>query len=192
MGCISPVHLIQDTAIYEDTRGRVYRVRQELTAEANGKDLTALREGKTDTVEFDNSVPEEIIFFDYYIKKKKDVVDKKPSVTLSGRERASPKVKSDLLPGEKGTVPEPGEEILLQRLKQSSKDDPEKNYVPAQVLEVWAGDMTLEDEKYDTLATFNRNVGLVRVKVKDHFKYSGSLCLQPAVRQIRSKRPYGA
>lgn len=191
LGCITPVREFKDIAIFEDEEGRMYRVRAELTAEYNGVDLTDVREGKVKEIPFDPKVPEKFIALDYYVKKKQDIRDKH-DVFSSSRERHSPKVKTKLLPGEKGTIPREGDRILLQRLHQTAHDPEDRNYIEAEILEVWPSTVTLENEKFGVLATFNNNLGMVRVQVKDHLKYSGSLIMQPAAKRARMSRIYGA
>lgn len=191
LGCVTPVREFKDTAVFEDEEGRLYRVRVELTAELNGVDLTDVREGKTKEIPFDAKVPEKYIALDYYVKKKQDVRDKRDAFS-SQRERHSPKVKTKLLPGEKGTIPREGDRIKLQRLHQTANDPEDRNYVDVEILEVWPSTVTLENEKFGVLSTFNNNLGLVRVQVIDHLKYSGSLIMQPAAKRVRMSRIYGA
>ena len=191
LGCTRPVAVIKETAIYEDTLGRIYSVRNELTAIANGMDVEKLRSGEIKELTFDNAQPEKFICFDYYIKKKLHIADK-PFEFKSARERGSPKVKTTLLPGEKGSTPFPGEIIHLQRLHQTSKDDPQRNYVDVEVIEVHPGDITLTHEEHGTLANFNKHVGMVQVQVIEYEKYGGSLCLPPALRSKVLGRDYAA
>ena len=192
LGCVSSIYLIKKLARYEDTQARIYRVRQELTAKANGHDMTALYSGKERELLFNNDEPEKVIYFEYYIKKRKEL-DRKPIIKDRTEKTKRAKIDTEIRPGEKGQAPELGEKIRFQLLGSTKADkDVSVMQFTARVVEIWPGTITLEDKKLGELSTFNENVGLIRVEVDDPYQYSSSLCLLPVTKRRRTEIVYAA
>jgi hypothetical protein len=191
LGCVSTIYFIKKSALYVDTRARIFRVREELTAEANGISLKDVETGKADRPVFDDSKAERFIYFEYYIKKRRDVerrkILKKRSENSKTRE-----IITTIRGGEKGSAPEPGEKILFQLLNTTKDDEEGKVRFEGRVLEVWHGTMTLDDERFGQLTTFNENVGLVKIEVIDHGMYDSSLCLPPVKKRQKLEKVFAA
>jgi hypothetical protein len=191
LGCVSSIFFIKKSALYADTRARIYRVREELTAEANNVDLKAVENGTASRPMFDDDRVERVIYFDYYIKKRRDTEKRKIIKERTERTKAR-EIKTLIRAGEKGEPPEPGEKIMFQLLNTTKEDAEDSVRFEGRVSEVWHGTMTLEDEVFDQVSTFNDNVGLVKIDVVNYNQYRNSLCLPPVKKRQKIEKTFAA